>query len=196
MTQPPHPQQGGPWPPQGPGHPGTPYPQQHPQRHPQGYPQQAPYPAHPGYGQQPGPAHPGPGGPAHQDQRFGGGFGERYGGLGAFDEDDRSRRPRSRKPWLIGGAAVLVLGAGAAAAWLLGAFRGDVLDQDSVQDGVLMVLRDSYGEHDVRDARCPADQPARNGVTFDCRVVVAGQARTVRIRVLNDKPQFEVGAPR
>jgi hypothetical protein len=40
------------------------------------------------------------------------------------------------------------------------------------------------------------DQPVRNGTTFECTVEISGQEKTVPIRVLNEKPEFEVGAPR
>ena len=71
----------------------------------------------------------------------------------------------------------------------------DVLDQASLHEGITNVLRESYGEHDVSNVRCPEDQPITTGHTFDCKVDVAGQQRTVSIRILNDKPQYEVGAP-
>jgi hypothetical protein len=117
-----------------------------------------------------------------------------YQGLGVFDTPQRRR---SKKPWVIGGAifALIVVVAGFLS-WQLGLFRNDVLDTRSVQDGIISVLKNNFGENDVRSARCPADQPVKTGVTFDCTVTVAGQEKTVSIRVLNDKPEFEVGAPR
>ena len=88
---------------------------------------------------------------------------------------------------------VLVLGGGAA--WLLGAFRGDVLDQQSLEDGVVKVLNENYGEPDVKNAQCPSNEAAKNGTTFDCTVQIAGQEKKVTVRVLNDRPEYEVGAP-
>jgi hypothetical protein len=96
---------------------------------------------------------------------------------------------------LIAGAAVLVVALGGGAAWLLGAFRGDVLDQQSLQDGVVKVLNESYGEPDVKNAQCPANEAAENGTTFDCTVSIGGQPKKVTVRVLNDRPEYEVGAP-
>ncbi|WP_020668387.1 DUF4333 domain-containing protein [Amycolatopsis nigrescens] len=173
MTQPPS--QPGWWQPPA-GQPNAPQWQQ-----PQGYPPQ-------GY---PGQAPPPQGG-------YGGGFqlSTSYGGLGAFGQAPQAKGPRSKKPWLIGGGVVVVLLAGGATAWALGAFQGEVLDEGSVQNGVVTVLRESFGESDVRDVRCPADQPIKAGSTFDCSITLAGQPKKVSIRVLNDKPEFEVGAPK
>ncbi|PRX43980.1 uncharacterized protein DUF4333 [Prauserella shujinwangii] len=144
----------------------------------------------------PSPPH-GQAAPGHPPPVYGGGFQSQYGGFGAFGAGGPAPAPRkSRKPLLIAVAAVLVLAGGGVAAWLLGAFRGDVLDAGSVERGVAQVLRDSYGEHDVRAVQCPDGQPIETGHTFDCSVEVAGKPRTVSIRVLNDQPEFEVGAPR
>jgi hypothetical protein len=128
-------------------------------------------------------------------QQFGGGFQPtQYGGLGAFAAAPE-KKPKSKKPLLIGGIAVLVLVLGGGGAWLLGAFRGDVLDQQSLQDGVVKVLNENYGEPDVKNAQCPSNEAARNGTTFDCTVQIGGQAKKVTVRVLNDRPEYEVGAP-
>jgi hypothetical protein len=144
--------------------------------------------------QQPGT--PGGGWPAQPGgQQFGGGFQPaQYGGLGAFAAEP-GKKPKSKKPLLIAGAAVLVLALGGGTAWLLGAFRGDVLDQQSLQDGVVKVLNENYGEPDVKNAQCPANEAAANGTTFDCTVTIGGQAKKVTVRVLNDRPEYEVGAP-
>jgi hypothetical protein len=140
-----------------------------------------------------------PGGrPAQQPGQpgpYGGGFQPtQYGGLGAFAAAPE-KKPKSKKPLLIGGIAVLVLVLGGGGAWLLGAFRGDVLDQQSLQDGVVKVLNENYGEPDVKNAQCPSNEAARNGTTFDCTVQIGGQAKKVTVRVLNDRPEYEVGAP-
>ncbi|MFF5986350.1 DUF4333 domain-containing protein [Prauserella flavalba] len=185
MTQQPGQPQGW-WQPQTPGHgypapgqyPGTPQqPHQQPQQH---QPQQLHQP--------------------HQQQApggFGGNFQSQYGGLGAFGDTTTQPKPkRSKKPLVIGLVAVVVLAGGGVAAWLLGVFRGDVLDQQSLQEGVATTLRDSYGEHDVSGVQCPANQQIETGHTFECSAEVAGQKRSVTIRVLNDKPEYEVGAPK
>ena len=142
-----------------------------------------------GWPAQPGAGQPGP------EQQFGGGFQpSQYGGLGAFSPET-VKKPKSKKPLLIGGAAVLVIVIGGGLAWLLGAFRGDVLEQKSLQDGVTKVLNESYGEPDVKNANCPANESVQNGTTFDCTVQIGGQEKKVTVRVLNDKPEYEVGAP-
>lgn len=144
--------------------------------------------------QQPGT--PGGGQPAQfPQQQYGGGFQPtQYGGLGAFSVEPE-KKPKSKKPVLIAGAAVLVLAVGGGLAWLLGAFRGDVLEQQSLEDGVVKVLNESYGEPDVTNAQCPANEAAENGTTFDCTVKIGGQDKKVTVRVLNDRPEYEVGAP-
>ncbi|MEV5714243.1 DUF4333 domain-containing protein [Amycolatopsis mediterranei] len=132
--------------------------------------------------------------PGH-GQQYGGGFQPtQYGGLGAFAVEPE-KKPKSKKPLLIAAAAVLVLALGGGAAWLLGAFRGDVLAQRSLEDGVVKVLNENYGEPDVKDAQCPANEAAKNGTTFDCTVTIGGQRKKVTVRVLNDRPEYEVGAP-
>ncbi|RBM18439.1 hypothetical protein DI005_18835 [Prauserella sp. PE36] len=184
MTQPPGQPQGW-WQPQTPGH-GHPAPGQYP-----GSPPQPHQPHQPHQSQQP----PQP----HQQQapgNFGGNFQSQYGGLGAFGDTSRPKPKRSKKPLVIGLVAVVVLAGGGVAAWLLGVFRGDVLDKQSLQEGVATTLRDSYGEHDVSGVECPANQRIETGHTFECSAEVAGQKRSVTIRVLNDKPEYEVGAPK
>jgi uncharacterized protein DUF4333 len=89
----------------------------------------------------------------------------------------------------------VVLAAGGVAAWQFGALSPDTLDQQSIEDGVTTVLHEDFGEADVRDAQCPADEPIKTDTTFECSVVVAGQPKKVTIRVLNEQAQFEVGAP-
>ncbi|MEU6640976.1 DUF4333 domain-containing protein [Saccharomonospora sp. NPDC046836] len=156
---------------------------------------------YPAPGQQP-PNYQAPGQqPAHpqaprQPAGFGGTFQSQYGGLGAFGDVAPPKRRKLGKPLLIGAIVVVLLAGGGIAAWLLGAFRGDVLEQRSLQTGVATVLRDSYGEHDVTNVQCPADQQVQTGHTFECTVEIGGQRRAVSIRVLNDKPEFEVGAPK
>ncbi len=133
--------------------------------------------------------------PGQGQPQYGGGFQpSQYGGLGAFAPEP-AKKPKSKKPVLITAAAVLVLAVGGGAAWLLGAFRGDVLEQQSLQDGVVKVLNENYGEPDVKNAQCPADEAAQNGTTFDCTVTIGGQQKKVTVRVLNDRPEYEVGAP-
>lgn len=130
--------------------------------------------------------------------QYGGGFqpaqSSQYGGLGAFGAE--TQKPQaSKKTLLIGGIAAAVVIAGGVGAWLLGAFSGDTLDQKSVQDGVVRVLNEHYGEPDVKNVSCPSGQPVENGTTFDCSIDLSGQQKKVTVRVLNTSPEFEVGAP-
>ncbi|WP_410656569.1 DUF4333 domain-containing protein [Amycolatopsis sp. lyj-112] len=131
--------------------------------------------------------------------QYGGGFqpapSSQYGGLGAFGGETGKKPKASKKTLLIGGIAAAVLVAGGVGAWLLGAFAGDTLDQKSVQDGVVRVLNENYGEPDVKNAKCPSGQAVENGTTFDCSVELSGQQKKVTVRVLNTTPEFEVGAP-
>lgn len=204
MTQPPYPQQPGQW-----GPPSGPTPQWQPP-----YPQQ-PAPQQPGppYQQQPAPQQPvapqqqqPPGqqplptpqqgqpyqgfNPGYAPQQPGG-----YGGFGAFSAEPRKPK-RSKKPWLIAGIVVVVLAAVGVGLWQFGVFQGKVLDQNAVQAGVQKVLREDFGEGDVKDVSCPADQPVKTGTTFECSATVAGQPKKVSVRVLNDQAQYEVGAPK
>ncbi|WP_019818519.1 DUF4333 domain-containing protein [Saccharomonospora saliphila] len=142
------------------------------------------------------PQHPpvAPGGTPPGGHAFGGSWQGEYGGFGAFDGS--STRTRSKKPLLLAGLAVVTLAGVGVAAWSLGAFGPAVLDRDAMHGDVATVLREHFGEHDVTAVRCPADQPITTGHTFECSVEVAGEPRSVRIRVLNDSPEYEVGAPR
>lgn len=96
---------------------------------------------------------------------------------------------------MLGGIGVVVVAAVVAVAWAAGAFDGDTLEQKALQDGVSRVLGDSYGEPDVKNVECPSGRAAQNGTTFDCTVDVGGQPKKVTVRVLNDKPEYSVGAP-
>ncbi|MEV6902034.1 DUF4333 domain-containing protein [Amycolatopsis sp. NPDC051372] len=134
--------------------------------------------------------------PQQPGAAFGGGFQPTtYGGLGAFSAEAVKKAPRSKRPWVIAGAAVAVVIIGGGAAWLLGAFQGDTLDQKSLQDGVSRVLAENYGEPDVKNVACPSGESTQNGTTFDCTLQLGGQPRKVTVRVLNDKPEYEIGAP-
>ncbi len=131
--------------------------------------------------------------------QYGGGFqpaqSSQYGGLGAFGGENEKKPKLAKKTLLIGGITAAVLVAGGIGAWLLGAFAGDSLDQKSVEDGVVRVLNENYGEPDVKNVKCPSGEPVENGTTFDCSIDLSGQQKKVTVRVLNTTPEFEVGAP-
>lgn len=101
--------------------------------------------------------------------------GSTYGGFGVFEGIAEPKR--SKKPWIAGAIALVVLAGAGLAAWLLGAFRGEVLDQQSVQDGVRQILREDFGEGEVGNVSCPKDEPVKTGITFDCTLTVAGNRR-------------------
>lgn len=119
-----------------------------------------------------------------------------YGGFGAFDGGSGQQKTKSKKPLIIAAAVVAVLAIGGVGAWALGAFSGDVLDAGSVRDGVTKVLRESYGENDVKDVSCPDGQPIETGHEFSCTMRIDGKQKAVPLRVLNTKPEFAVGAPK
>jgi len=116
-----------------------------------------------------------------------------YGGFGAFEP---AKQKRAKKPLLIAGIAIVVLAGAGVGAWQLGVFSGDVLDQQSVENGVVTVLRQNFGESDVRNVQCPAKESITTGTTFECSLTLSGQPKKVSIRVLNDQAQYEVGAPK
>ncbi|RZQ64086.1 DUF4333 domain-containing protein [Amycolatopsis suaedae] len=160
---------------------------------------QQPQQPQPGQWQQPAsPPHGQPVQPAQPEPQYGGGFtgSSQYGGLGAFTEEKPARPARSKKPLIIGGVVVLLLAGGGVAAWQLGVFAGETLDPGSAQDGITAVMRDTYGEPNVSNVSCPSGEPIKAGHTFECTLDVGKTPRKVSIRVLNDRPEFEVGAPR
>lgn len=122
-----------------------------------------------------------------------------YGGFGAFSEQEDKQPPRRKGLRItvgILGVVALVAAAGGAA-WAFGLVKfGDVLDEASVKAGVREVLANHYGESTVDNLNCPPNQEVRTGHRFTCTAQVEGKHRKIEIRVLNDKPEFEVGAPR
>ncbi|RJQ77049.1 DUF4333 domain-containing protein [Amycolatopsis panacis] len=67
-----------------------------------------------------------------------------------------------------------------------GAFAGDTLAQNPLQDGVSRVLEESCGDPGVQNVECPAGEAAENGTT----VQIGGQPKKVTAGVLNDKPEY------
>lgn len=149
-------------------------------------------------GQPPPWGHPGAVPPPPQQVNYG--FqGGSYGGFGAFAEQEDVRPPRRKGMRITVGilAVTALLAAAGGAAWSFGLVKfGDVLDETSVKAGVRDVLANHYGESNVDNLNCPPNQEVRTGHRFTCTAHVEGKHRKIEIRVLNDKPQFEVGAPR
>lgn len=148
--------------------------------------------------QQPQPYYsPAPGVPAApQPPAYGGFQSGSYGGFGAFAEAT-PKRNRGRGKFVIAGIIALVLiAAGGAAAWQFGLIHfSDVLDEQALETGVKQVLTNNYGETDVTAVDCPSGQPVTSGHRFSCTVEISGATKEVAVRVLNGKPEFEVGAP-
>lgn len=118
-----------------------------------------------------------------------------YSGFGAFPA---ATPPKRRGRIVIAGIiAVVLIAAGGAAAWQFGLIHfGDVLDEEALETGVKQVLTNNYGEADVSGVDCPPGQEVTPGHRFSCTAEIGGKGKEVAIRVLNGKPEFEVGAPR
>ncbi|MET7771014.1 DUF4333 domain-containing protein [Nocardia sp. NPDC005366] len=69
------------------------------------------------------------------------------------------------------------------------------LDPLIVQRGVVQVLGDSYGMEDVREVKCPAEQPVELGTVFDCSARVDGIKKSVTITVTDLDGTYEVSRP-
>ncbi|MBH0779861.1 DUF4333 domain-containing protein [Nocardia bovistercoris] len=71
----------------------------------------------------------------------------------------------------------------------------DHLDPLAVQRGVVRVLGESYGVADVREVKCPGEQPVEIGVVFDCTARVDGLRKTVTVTVTDRDGTYEVSRP-
>ncbi len=69
------------------------------------------------------------------------------------------------------------------------------LDGDAVEEAVRAVLAGSYGIADVESVRCPRRPAVREGATFDCTAVIAGESKRIPIEILDDEGRYEVGLP-
>ncbi len=69
------------------------------------------------------------------------------------------------------------------------------LDGDAVEEAVRAVLAGSYGIADVERVRCPQRPAVREGATFDCAAVIAGESKRIPIEIINDEGRYEVGLP-
>ncbi|GGL91312.1 DUF4333 domain-containing protein [Nakamurella endophytica] len=152
----------------------------------QGYGQQSPYGQPGGYGQ----------GQQGYGQQYGGGQ-PGYGGQGYGQAPAR----KSNKGLYIGiGALVVVL---AVAAVLLFAWPGwlnkKVFDNGKVAEGVTSILTSAppngYGQTGVSDVSCPANEPVKQGTTFQCSLKVDGADKQVQITVVDDSGKYTVGVP-
>ncbi|MCE7003428.1 DUF4333 domain-containing protein [Kibdelosporangium philippinense] len=159
-------------PPQDPGSAGFPaQPQQ-----PYGQPQQQQY---PGYGQQP-------------QQPYGG-----YGQQPQYPGQEPPKKKSGAMLWVIVGVVVLVVAAVGVLGFVTpGFFMTKVLDKNAVQNGVVKILGERYGDT-ATDVVCPADQEVKVGNTFDCTLKVDGDDRKVTITIKSeDKAEYEVSQPK
>jgi hypothetical protein len=170
-----------------------------------GYPQQQPY------GQPPDP-NPGSAGFPQQTQPYaqpGQPGQQQYPGYGQPGQPGQQpynpyaqqqypgQQPPKKKSNAVIWIVVVVIVLAAAAVGVLGFvtpgfFNKKVLDQNAVQQGVVKILKERYGE-DATNVVCPADQPVKIGTTFECTLKVKNDPRKVTITVKSeDKAEYEV----
>ncbi|XVV02495.1 DUF4333 domain-containing protein [Actinosynnema sp. CA-248983] len=71
-----------------------------------------------------------------------------------------------------------------------------VFKADSVERGVVGVMRDDYKLSDVSAVECPEDQPVVVDTSFQCTVQVGARVKEVTITVKTTDGEYEVGQPR
>ncbi|GAA5103512.1 hypothetical protein GCM10025762_04310 [Haloechinothrix salitolerans] len=68
-------------------------------------------------------------------------------------------------------------------------------DHTVVQDAVYSMLARHYRIDDVQLVICPPNRPVVPGTTFRCTAKIAGEKKSVRIKVTSDKGDYVVGRP-
>lgn len=118
------------------------------------------------------------------------------GGFGFQPEPPRKKR--KVLPWVLGGLGTLLVIAVVCVLGFVtpGWFVSSVFDASSVQKGVEQTLKDSYGIQGVSGVTCPEGQEVEPGSSFQCRVQVDGQDKTVTVTVKNAEGVYEVGHPK
>lgn len=102
---------------------------------------------------------------------------------------------KSMLPWILAGAAALLLGLFLVLGFVApGFFNRTVFDQAAVEDGVQRILSDEYSQS-AEDVQCPADQPVEVDSTFTCTATIDGDERSVTVTVRTDDGQYEVSQP-
>jgi len=154
--------------------------------------------AQPAYGQQPY------GQPAYGQQSAYGqqqpAYGQQYGQPGYGQPTEPAKK--SNTGLIIGIVAlVVVLAVAAILLWVWPGFISKkVFDQTKVEAGVTQILTtappNGYGQTNVTNVTCPADQAVKAGTTFDCSVQIDGQPKTVTVTVKDDSGTYEVGVPK
>ncbi|MFZ2177191.1 MAG: DUF4333 domain-containing protein [Rhodococcus sp. (in: high G+C Gram-positive bacteria)] len=145
---------------------------QQPPAQPWGQPQQ------PQWGQQPGP--PQQWGPAPGQQQWG----QPPGPSG-----------KSKLPWIIGGAVVVLVIAAVAVVLAFTVFGTDTLDQKAAEQGVERIVTDSYGAENVSDVSCPSGEEVKKGNSFTCDLTVDGEKKQVTLTFTDDEGTYEVSRP-
>lgn len=150
----------------------------------------------PQYGQQPqwGQA------PQYGQPRYGQEYPQQQYGQHGMPPASGERKKIGKGLWSVIGAVVVVVAAVCVTGfWKPGFFVTTVLDQNAVQNGVRTVLTaqppNGYGHSVVSGVNCPAKQPVKAGVTFDCTATVDGAPKTVTITVKDTDGNYEVGQP-
>ncbi|AOW92703.1 hypothetical protein BFN03_08310 [Rhodococcus sp. WMMA185] len=168
---------GQPWGMPAPGQP--PYPgQQSPGQQPQWGP-----PPQPQWGQQPGQQ-----APWGQPQQWGPPPGQQPWGPPPTSKN-------TKLPWIIAGAAALIVVVGVVVTLAFTVFRTDTLDQQAAEAGVERIVTDSYGAEDVSGVSCPSGQEVKKGNSFTCDLVVDGQDMQVTLTFTDDNGTYEVSRP-
>jgi Domain of unknown function (DUF4333) len=134
-----------------------------------------------------------------RDGRYGDPTRERYQpswGQGPAVTPRRAARRPQRPPWVVLGAAGLVVAAFLVLGFVTpGWFVTRVLDAAAVQTGVAKILTDNYGVDGVADVHCPGGVRVTPGATFTCDATIDGDPVKVPIRITDGKGGYEVGRP-
>lgn len=104
-------------------------------------------------------------------------------------------KPSRKKAAVITGAVVAAVGIGLATAAFSGVFGGEHFDHEAVQRGVTQILTHDYEIAEVKEVRCPANQPAEAGHRYTCAVIIGSESKTVQIAVGQDG-DYTVERPR
>ncbi|WP_216204711.1 DUF4333 domain-containing protein [Amycolatopsis aidingensis] len=182
-----------------PGQPGQPPP---------GYGQQPGYGQPPGYGQQPPPGYPQQQPPGYGQPPYGQQPPPGYGQPGQFDYGQQPYgQPPGGQPgksnkglWFTIGGVVVVIALAAVAlfVWPGWAMPGKTFDNAAMERDIQNLISDNYPvQGAVESVSCPADQPVKEGHTFECDITIGGQQQKVSITVVDEaEGKYEVAMPK
>ncbi|GAA2677228.1 MULTISPECIES: DUF4333 domain-containing protein [Actinosynnema] len=168
--------------------------QQAPQGQPYGQPQQQQYPGTPGGGFDPN----NPYGQPQQQPGYGQQPGQ-YGQPGQFGQQPYGPPPPAKKSngliWGVVVGVVLIAGVVGIGGFVTpGWFNTKVLDNTSVQNGIVQVLKDDY-KLDAKSASCTGQHEVTPNTTFECDVKVGDADKKVKITIKTSDGEYEVGQP-